>query len=160
MNTNSLIDTKAQNILDYWFEGNRFRKMWFSSKEDEYIKTNYLHLLLQAQNNELDHWKDCIDSYVALIILLDQFTRNIYRNTKKRNMNDKFALELTMEFLEKSYDESIPIAMKIFVLMPLRHTFNKYYYDIIFTKISKYTDSNEPIMIKFIDTTKRIYDKL
>lgn len=47
-----------------------------------------------------------------------------------------------------------------FILMPLKHTFNKYYYDIIFTKISKYTDSNEPIMIKFIDTTKRIYDRL
>ena len=149
---------ESNDIINYWFdksEPDKFRKMWFSSKEDQYIIANFKHSLTLAENKTLEHWKESIDSYVALIVLLDQFSRNIYRNHNYR-INDAYALELALEFISKFWNQEITIDKRIFVLMPLRHTFDKKYYEMIF-KLTQNNNNDSQIMKKFLKKTNQIY---
>ena len=63
---------------------------------DELLKNKFSTHVKLALDNKLDHWKSDIKGYLALILLLDQFTRNIYRNSPKAFVGDKKALNLSL----------------------------------------------------------------
>ena len=74
-------------ILDYWFpkDTNTIPKFWFdaSPDTDKYIVDNFTELLQLAEKHLLNDWKRTIKGHLALIILLDQFSRHIYRGVIK-----------------------------------------------------------------------------
>lgn len=121
---------QAQNILDYWFgelDSNGMPKndksdLWFGKSEqtDQYLTENYQALLEQAKLGQLDNWLSSNDSTMALILLLDQFSRNIYRDTPKMYEADEKALIIAKNFIPSA----MPTIYRVFTYMPLMHSEN------------------------------------
>lgn len=120
-----------QDILDYWFGAIDPKTgmptkpkydLWFgkSKKTDDFLRKNYTKLLEEAKNNELDHWTQQTNSYIVLIVLLDQFSRNIYRDDPRMFEADPKALQLTKNKL----NIKLPTIQKVFQYMPFMHSEN------------------------------------
>ena len=86
-----------ENIIKFWFD-DIDQKKWFEKDDnfDELLKNKFSTHVKLALDNKLDHWKSDIKGYLALILLLDQFTRNIYRNSPKAFVGDKKAFNLSL----------------------------------------------------------------
>tara|TARA_B110000483_G_C18060373_1_gene490072 strand:+ start:285 stop:806 length:522 start_codon:yes stop_codon:yes gene_type:complete len=99
--------------------------MWFKSGtlHDAQITYHFKKTLKQAENFELLDWLNTKDGYVAYIVLLDQFSRHIYRNTPSAYKNDNHSLAAADFGLEKYLNE-LTANEKLFVLMPYQHTEN------------------------------------
>ena len=126
--------TPNEKILEYWFEGVvdetpidkrelPFRK-WFAKdrKIDDEIRQRFESDLLQARQGQYKDWEDSIQGRLALIILFDQFSRNMYRNTPKMFENDSAALELSLRSIHEKIDGQLPLIERMFLYMPLMHS--------------------------------------
>lgn len=110
------------SLFQYWFPNENYQAFWFDGTPDNYIKEHYLNLLTEEEAGNLDHLQNNHD-ILARIILLDQFTRNIYRgNIEKQRKNDKKALDLAMKLIAEGRDYQFPINERIFIWFPLRHS--------------------------------------
>lgn len=121
-------------IIDYWFgqldqdgfssaEANQ--KWWSGTDEiDLEISHRFESLIQSAFKHELDEWKETSLGQLALIILLDQFTRNIYRGTEQAFSGDHHALEICKQGLSRKFDLELPIEYRVFFYMPLEHSEN------------------------------------
>jgi uncharacterized protein (DUF924 family) len=129
MNTDNL---QALEILTFWF-GNELSRpwprenrsdLWFgSSKEtDKLIKDSFENLVEDALSNKLTHWEDNCVNRLALIILLDQFTRNIYRGTDRAFSGDSYARSLSLRTIDSSEDINLTAVARIFLYIPLMHS--------------------------------------
>ena len=118
-------DILVDNILNFWFEKKNDYNKWFFSnnKYDKYITNNFFDILKDAEAGYLHHWLCNHRSYLAMIILLDQFSRHIYRNSKDAYKNDKLALLFTEMGLDLHIDKLNAIE-QTFTLMPYQHSEN------------------------------------
>lgn len=147
-------------VLNYWFPTPEYQKFWFSSTFDEDIKLKFSNILFNiSNNNDID-----IDSENLLIsiIVLDQFTRNIYRNTPQAYQNDTKALQLAKIFFDKQYDINLPINKLVFALMPFRHSENIEDQEFVLNKIKELENihSNNLIFNKFKKASIKSYDTI
>lgn len=119
--------SKAKDILDYWFHPNdRYtpdNNKWFIRGEeyDDEIKEKFGDLLKEAEKGKGFGWLHTKDSFVAYIILMDQFSRHIYRGTSDAFKNDNGV----MIFTELGFDihkNSLEGYEFMFVFMPYMHT--------------------------------------
>jgi len=153
--------TEYQHILDYWFPNNdKIPKFWFDKniETDEYIKTNYTDLLLKAESHKLNHWKTTPKGHLALIIILDQFSRHIYReNSINFLKNDCIAYHHAQEFFVEKKDTELEDIEKIMALMPFRHQENIESHEFIINYIS---DLTNPIWDNFKKHTIVNYEYL
>ena len=127
------------DILNYWFPNNEYNEFWFDKTPDEHIKDNYIGILNELSDNKSElyqEWSKTIKGKVGIIIVLDQFTRNIYRSTEKMYSNDNLALEIATDILTKGEDLSVPLNYRIFILMPFRHHRTSDSLDIVVKKIA------------------------
>ena len=110
-------------ILDFWFEKKLDYDKWFHSngKYDNYIKKNFSKIVSLAEKGHLLDWLNSYKSYLAMIILMDQFTRHIYRGTSKAYHNDKKILLFTEMGLDIYLDKA-SAEEKMFILMPYQHS--------------------------------------
>ena len=78
------MNERANKILEFWFVKSSI-KDWFEKNDnfDKKIRDLFFEDYEQAINNEYDDWQDNSNECVALVILLDQFSRNLFRNSKK-----------------------------------------------------------------------------
>ncbi len=122
---------EAQNILDFWF-GLLTRKtdipadkasMWFvnGADYDHVIREKFLSLHNQAQNGQLAHWQNSAKNLLALIILLDQFSRHIYRSSAQSFAQDEQAIYLVKEGIDAGYDRKLFFVERQFFYMPIMH---------------------------------------
>jgi uncharacterized protein (DUF924 family) len=110
-------------IIHFWFQELTPDKWWIKSDDlDDLIKARYSALLKQAIAGELSCWRHTALGRLAEIIVLDQFSRNIYRDDYKSFAQDPMALALTQEMLNHGLDKSIPKEMRAFCYMPLMHS--------------------------------------
>jgi tRNA(Ile)-lysidine synthetase-like protein len=115
-----------QDIIEYWFNQDflKFRQEWFDSSIDEEILQRFGSLHALAEKGELDIWKDTTSGKLAYIIVLDQFTRNLYRYSDFRR-NDKKVLELVEDMIAKREDLQYKyFTQRMYILLPLRHSKN------------------------------------
>lgn len=125
---------QVQEILEYWLgslQGGEIypkdkAKRWFSGGKDvdNEISHRFEKLVRAATNKELDVWKETPRGRLALIILVDQFTRNIYRGTSQAFAYDSIALELTLEGLIQGQDQALLPIEQVFFYLPLEHSEN------------------------------------
>lgn len=124
---------QAKEILEYWFgplpSANDFQKrdkLWWEGgvEVDNDIRNRFGKLVTAATKQELNDWKNTPRGRLALIILLDQFTRNIYRGTPQAFAYDKMAQQLTLEGLTKGEDNKLFPIEKVFFYLPLEHAEN------------------------------------
>lgn len=130
-------DERAFDVLDYWFGGDQqisYNTKWFpdghvQSATDLEITTRYEGLLVSALSGALSHWKDSAESSLALIVVLDQFSRHIYRHKgasstdPQRRLSDDLALSTAIHLHETqtAHVQAFPMAQFIFSFMPFRH---------------------------------------
>ena len=123
-----------QAILDYWFEGvddtiaidkkvAPFHK-WFISdqKMDADIRRRFEPDLLAAVEGQYQEWEETAQGRLALIILFDQFSRNMYRGTARMYAYDALALKMTLDALSRGQEEGLPLVHRTFLYMPLMHS--------------------------------------
>jgi uncharacterized protein (DUF924 family) len=121
-----------EEILGYWFgalsenetPSSNYYTMWFAMRSDidRYIKTNFELDLKSAIAGKLKSWNDTPRGTLALIILLDQFSRNMYRGTKKAFAQDSLALEVCLHGINKGFDKKLYPVERLFFYMPLQHS--------------------------------------
>lgn len=118
-------------ILSFWFKEHELsapqidRRMdiWFGEDSvfDHECKKEFANDVAKASAGELDHWAHKPHGRLALILLLDQFRRNIYRNTTKAFEKDRAALKLCVEGAMQKKDRGLLPIERAFFYMPLQH---------------------------------------
>ena len=118
-------------ILSFWFKEQDLTApqidgrmdVWFGEDAllDQEIATEFGDHIEQASNGELDHWAKDGRGRLALILLLDQFRRNIYRGTTEAFAKDKAALKLCVEGVMEKKDQGLSPIHRAFFYMPLQH---------------------------------------
>lgn len=116
----------AQDVLDFWFE-EISPDQWFvrDTELDEQIQNRYAIVNLAASRGELFKWRETAFGRLAEIIVLDQFSRNIYRSLPEAFANDSLALILAQEMVQLGMDKEIPLHMRAFVYLPYMHSESK-----------------------------------
>ena len=123
-----------EEVLKFWFgelPDNKIFPMykadkWFRVDEsfDEEIRKSFSKYVELDSSGMLDDWKENPRSRLALIILLDQFTRNIYRDTPQAFAQDAKALSLCLDGIKQGLDARLFIVERWFFYMPLMHSEN------------------------------------
>ncbi len=119
----------AQAVLDHWFappgdaQHGALRDLWFRKDPatDAAIVQHFGPLVEQALRGELDHWAGVADSGLARILLLDQFTRNAFRDTPRAFAGDALALEAATAMVGARQDEGLLPVQRAFVYLPFEH---------------------------------------
>ena len=110
-------------ILSFWFEETT-PKQWFTKDADfdALLAARFGKLVGDALGGRLDSWAVNKDGTLALILLLDQMTRNIHRDTPLAFAGDEMALAHALNAVSKGYLDEEPSVQNIFTLMPLMHS--------------------------------------
>ena len=115
-----------QEILDFWFDKDT-RRHWFTESQclDLKIRTTYERIFRDAVNCELSDWRDTIQGRLAEIIILDQFSRAIFRGKPHAYTQDRMALLLAQEAVRHQSFPFMEARQRQFILMPFLHSENR-----------------------------------
>ena len=134
-----MIPDKAQEILDFWFKetpaDKRFKK---DDAFDQTIRDKFLDDYELASQNEYDDWQDQPMSTLALIILFDQFSRNMFRDNKKAFAQDHKARLIVNDAVYAGYLETMNESQRLFMLLPLIHSEEITDHDMVYYLLDKY----------------------
>jgi uncharacterized protein (DUF924 family) len=122
--------SSPQEILDFWFgrEGEEgygeFREAWFTKDPefDREIRDRFEPVYEEAAAGRLDHWKSEARSCLALILVLDQFPRNMYRGDAQMYAADEKAREAARHAVEHAYDRELSPYGRLFAYLPFEHS--------------------------------------
>jgi uncharacterized protein (DUF924 family) len=124
------VPSRAREVLDFWFgregdpEYGRFRDEWFR-KDPEFdarVTRQFYGLYEAAAAGELDDWRDDAEGCLALVIVLDQFPRNMFRGDGRTHAEDGRALEASKYAVEHALDRELPAFQRMFLYMPFMHS--------------------------------------
>ena len=117
------MNERAKKILEFWFIKSSI-KDWFKKNNNFDKKIRYLFFkdYLKAIKNEYDDWQDNPNECVALVILLDQFSRNLFRNSTKAFQQDYKSRLIVNEAIDRGYLEELDLDKIHFLLLPLIHS--------------------------------------
>ena len=122
-----------QAILSYWFppgiheaDSETYRLQWLrwfggGPEVDQEITERFGAVLERARRGELDSWMETPRGQLALIIVLDQFSRSVYKGTSLAYAQDPAALRLAREGIEAGMDRDMEVAERLFFTLPLGH---------------------------------------
>ncbi len=124
--------SQANEILDFWFgkqdepDYGKSRKSWFAKEPefDEELRRCFITDYEKAAGGHLDEWKDSPSDCLALILLLDQFPRNIFRETPQAFATDWEALSTAHQAIAQGYDVQLLNVQRWFVYLPFVHSEN------------------------------------
>ena len=112
-----------QTVLDFWFKEITPAHWWKKDETfDQLIKDRFGELLQQGSQCELHAWRATADGRLAEIIVLDQFSRNVYRDTPVAFAQDPLALALSQEAVQAGALNTLAEAERTFLLMPYMHS--------------------------------------
>ncbi|MDF3055255.1 MAG: hypothetical protein K0Q74_1162 [Gammaproteobacteria bacterium] len=125
---------KIEEILHYWFDdiektilpSERLEQMWFGdsaaiAKETE---DKFSNDFMKALRGDYDNWNETPRGCLAMIILFDQFSRHIYRETGQAFRQDDKALQLCLTGIDRQYDHMLSLIERAFFYAPLMHSEN------------------------------------
>lgn len=122
----SSIDPMALKILKYWFPPalSDCMALWFGKEEatDIFIRKEFGEAVLNARDGKLDSWISSPIGTVALVILLDQFPRNIFRNTAEAFSCDPMALAVVSRAMFYGYHKKVSKVENVFFCLVLTHS--------------------------------------
>lgn len=121
----------ASAVIDWWI-GNppysaewleRRQGLWFRADDevDGQIRTRFAALVGRAAQGQLDGWAVQPVDWLALLILLDQFPRNLWRDDARAFGSDAKARELAGQGIRRGFDQELPPAVRLFCYLPLEH---------------------------------------
>jgi uncharacterized protein (DUF924 family) len=123
---------RAKALLDFWFgpEGDpardQHRAIWFRATEefDAALRREFLADYEAAAVGTLRSWEASPEGALALVLLLDQLPRNIFRETPRAYATDAAACATADRALERGFDQIVPPAWRLFFYMPFHHSEN------------------------------------
>jgi uncharacterized protein (DUF924 family) len=111
------------DILDFWFKEVSPAQWWKADAEfDRLVEARFLPVLQQAAQGELFRWRDTAQGRLAEIIVLDQFSRNIWRGTPRAFSQDAMALALAQEAVRTGALADLQPDPRAFLLLPYMHS--------------------------------------
>jgi uncharacterized protein (DUF924 family) len=114
---------EADEVVRFWLEGVGPQGWYRSDPElDARIRDRFEGLWRQAGDGALDRWMHCARGALALMILLDQFPRNMFRGTAAAYRTDCRALKIAKRAIERGHDRATPEPERQFFYLPLMHS--------------------------------------
>ncbi|MGQ7791970.1 DUF924 family protein [Faunimonas sp. B44] len=109
------------SVVGFWREAGPER--WFAKDEafDDAIRARFEAVRAAALTGELDDWEETPEGALALILLLDQFSRNLHRGTARAFEADGKALGIAERALAAGHDAAVEPALKVFFYLPFMH---------------------------------------
>lgn len=116
------MSTLPHEIVSFWSDAGA--KAWFRKSKafDDEIAGRYRDEVLAARDGTLDDWMDDANSCLALLLLLDQFPRNIFRDTPDMFASDAKAIATAKIAVQRGHDQAIEPGLRAFVYMPFMHS--------------------------------------
>ncbi|MCK7597045.1 DUF924 domain-containing protein [Microbulbifer sp. CAU 1566] len=122
----------ASEVLNFWFGSDELQAMpdiasrnrWFQKSDefDQQIRKHFGATVEAAQAGELDHWRESSRGELALILLCDQFSRNIFRGRPTAFAGDPLALDIGQTIVRENRQGEFGLHQRAFVGMPLEHS--------------------------------------
>lgn len=114
------------DVLDFWFK-EIDSSLWFKKDKnfDQNVKSRFSSVLAEASRGDLAPWRTSAEGTLAEIIVLDQFSRNIYRDLPEAFAQDRLALKCASDAVAQGFDKKLKPGMRIFMYMPFMHTEDK-----------------------------------
>ena len=121
---------QAQQFLDFWFgpssDPERFhhRQIWFrgTPEFDAAVRERFAPDHEAAVAGHYAAWEEAPESALALVMLLDQVPRNIFRSTPRAFASDLLALATTRRAMARGFDQHVPAAWRVFFYLPFEHS--------------------------------------
>lgn len=189
--TNAINFQLVTELINFWFDkksnddfdNEASFDFWFDKTRDNHIKTKYQYLV---DSDELINWYKIFEIYynnnnqlteksiclakLALLLIGDQFTRNIYRDESNKinyKKHDHWCVKLAQSMIESGEDLLLNLNMRFFILLPLRHQNKTHLLNIVRQKVNQYiksyTDIDKSVpqsLIKFYAHTIKNYTYL
>jgi uncharacterized protein (DUF924 family) len=130
MRPGSTLPDRAKALIDFWFcppgdpEREQHREIWFRSTEgfDAALRRAFLADYEAAAAGALRAWEASPEGALALVLLLDQVPRNIFRATPRAYVTDAEACAAADRALDRGFDQLVPPAWRLFFYMPFHHS--------------------------------------
>jgi uncharacterized protein (DUF924 family) len=124
------IDAQAREVLDFWFgapdsaDYGKNREAWFKKDAgfDQELRDRFLLLHAAAAAGELSSWSTTPRGSLALIILLDQMSRNMFRGTPQAFAFDGQALAVARHAVDAGFDHALLPVERMFLYLPFEHS--------------------------------------
>ncbi len=124
--------SQVNEILNLWFGTpdevgyGKHRKVWFTKKPqfDREIRTRFFQDYELAAAGQLNSWKESPQSCLALILLLDQFPRNLFRGSAQAFATDSLALSAAQHAVDNGFDRELLPVQRCFIYLPFEHSEN------------------------------------
>ncbi|WP_414527316.1 DUF924 family protein [Nodularia chucula] len=124
--------SQAKTILEFWFghpdafDYGKPQADWFreNGEFDQEIRNRFFSTYEKAAGGYLDNWIDAPDTCLALIILLDQFPRNMFRGQAEAFATDWEALSAAQQAVVRGYDSQLLPVQRWFIYLPFEHSEN------------------------------------
>ncbi|PPT10269.1 Putative transmembrane protein [Geitlerinema sp. FC II] len=121
-----------QDVIQFWFgkfessEYGKPRKQWFVKDRafDDRVRSQFLDTYSRAASGDLDSWQAEPLSCLALAIALDQFPRNLFRNTPRAFATDNKALHVAETAIDRQFDRQVLPVQRWFFYLPFEHSEN------------------------------------
>lgn len=148
---------KYEAVLDFWF-GELTEDDQFNGGEriDQLITERFSDVHAAAVAGELVSWRENQVGSLAEIIVLDQFSRNIYRGKREAFAADEMALMLAAQAVEKGFDQLLPPDKRLFVYMPYMHSEIPAVHEVA---VKLFTDLGDREALKYEKIHKDIIDR-
>ncbi len=118
----------SDDVLAFWFQGdpNRFRREWFGKDEayDNQIRETFGFTVQAAVDGALDSWAVTPHGALALVIVLDQFSRNIHRGSHRAFAGDAHARRIARGAVAGGVDMHLAPVQRCFLYLPFEHSEN------------------------------------
>jgi uncharacterized protein (DUF924 family) len=117
------MDPEINRIISYWFEGEDPMQKWFRGGPtvDTEIRDQFSTLVERARASQLTSWTENPKGTLALLILLDQFPRNLFRGSPLSYSSDGMALDIATKSIAKGFHNKVEAMQTPFFLLPLVH---------------------------------------
>jgi uncharacterized protein (DUF924 family) len=115
--------SSTSEVLDFWF-ADRARARWFVTDPafDDEIRSGFGELAAAALDGALDGWQIESDGALGLVILLDQFPRNMYRGSPKAFDGDRRARQIATHAIDRQLDLGVSPDRRVFLYLPFEHS--------------------------------------
>jgi uncharacterized protein (DUF924 family) len=116
------VPSTPADVLDFWFN-DAPQACWFDRSDafDSRIGERFGETLQAAWRGELDDWTDTPQGWLALLIVRDQFSRNLYRDDERAFAGDAATQVLALDGISRGYDLQLAPLQRVFAYLPLEH---------------------------------------
>jgi uncharacterized protein (DUF924 family) len=114
---------QPQEVLDYWFT-DRVQALCFERDADfdAEIRSRFGEAVAEAQSGGFEEWRTTPEGTLALVILIDQMSRNIHRGSALAFAGDARALEIARQAVEAGFDRHLTFTQRRFLYLPFEHS--------------------------------------